>query len=202
MKLFFLRHGNTFESDEIPLQLGSQSDIEMTKYGIQQCKKANNFFKKNNIIFEQIYSGPLKRHKQCAEIFNKEYLIKNELNEIDYGLWEKLSSHDIQSQWPQEYLQWTQQGIWPKKIFNNSEQLHINNIKNLMIYIKSHHIKKDNNILLITSQGVIRYLLTITNSWDTIQNSKQMSQYKVGTGNFCTLEYSDKIKIINWNQSP
>jgi broad specificity phosphatase PhoE len=50
----------------------------------------------------------------------KLHLNEPALNEIDYGLWEGLSTEQITAKWPAEYEEWNDQAVWPTHIFNGS----------------------------------------------------------------------------------
>lgn len=200
MNVFFLRHGNTFESNEPPRQVGCHTDIPLTNKGKQQIEDIRASFLKNSINFDKIICGPLLRHKQSAKIFGDDIEIRGELTEIDYGKWENLTSEEISKNWPEELSAWNHSATWPTHIFNGSHEQHTSNLKKLLSELTTSSKYNESNILLITSQGTIRYLLKITNLWETVSNKSAMQEYKVKTGNFCILERKNqKWGILGWD---
>jgi probable phosphoglycerate mutase len=66
MRLIFVRHGETKWKK---IGFLSYTDLELTKNGLQQAKKVTLRLKKENI--DRVYSSPLKRCKQTAEVIGK-----------------------------------------------------------------------------------------------------------------------------------
>ncbi len=82
-KIFLIRHGQaSFLADDYD---------NLSNKGIEQSEALGNFFFKNEIQFDKIYIGNLKRHKQTFEAYSKAFIKKgmvlaqpvflNELNE-------------------------------------------------------------------------------------------------------------------------
>jgi broad specificity phosphatase PhoE len=202
MKLYFVRHGNTFNKDETPRQVGCKTDLPLTKEGHRQIQELNNLFNERNIHFEHCLCGPLKRHIQSGEILSKEIIIMHELNEIDYGKWENLTSTQIQNQWPKEFAMWQEQAIWPSHIFYGAQSAHIQNLIKLIEYIDNISNSFSSNILVVSSQGTIRYLLYLAENWESIVKNKLMEKYKVKPGHYCVIQrHKANLEIISWNNS-
>jgi broad specificity phosphatase PhoE len=201
MKLVFVRHGNTFNNNETSRQVGCSTDISLTEQGAEQIYNLKQHFITQNYHFDTCFCGPLKRHIACAKILNDKYIIKKELNEINYGLWENLTNIQIQSQWPTEYYSWHKEAKWAKNIFCGDQKSHIENLSRLIEDIAIKH-KSSHNILIISSQGIIRYILYLTGAWNKIVETKSMQNYKVSPAHYCVIEKTDKtLKILSWNNS-
>lgn len=67
MKIYFVRHGQT---EYNALQVHQPENAELSKLGIKQAETLAKRFSK--ISIDIIYSSPLKRAKQTAEIINKD----------------------------------------------------------------------------------------------------------------------------------
>ena len=83
-RLYLLRHGQT----ELNLRHIAQGRIDspLTELGKSQAKNARDYFKENNIVFDNVYVSPLGRAKQTAEIAcDKEAIVKEKLIEMDFG---------------------------------------------------------------------------------------------------------------------
>jgi 2,3-bisphosphoglycerate-dependent phosphoglycerate mutase len=212
IRLFLVRHGNTFEKGETPTQVGAKTDLPLTAQGKEQAKYFAHFLALEKCPIKAIYTGSLKRQIDSAEILANELHLGDQiihrdlaaLTEIDYGLWEGLTSEEILNQWPGEYKSWTTKAEWPKKIFNGSLD---NHLKNLALWIKNLRETYSNGDIIVgvTSNGIMRffYALEMKEEWDRLRDGNQVEDLKVKTGHFCELHlFKDSIKIISWNQNP
>ncbi len=71
-------------------------------------KEANDIAKLlENIPFDIIYTSPLIRARQTAEIINQlmkiPITVDGSLTEINYGIWENLTKVEVENQYPKEY---------------------------------------------------------------------------------------------------
>ncbi len=207
MRLIIARHGNTFESDEIPRYVGSQSDLHLTDQGIEQAYQLAQFFSSQNIRPDLICSGNLQRQRHTAEILSKKLsqlnlLKETAFDEINYGVWEGLTQDVIEQQWPFEFKRWQQAMLWPKDIFIGSLEHHMYAIKKWLYHLQGTSYK---NVIAVSSQGIIRCLLSFNPGlWQQIIEEEKASEYKVRTGHFCEfyLPSQGDIEIIQWNQAP
>jgi alpha-ribazole phosphatase len=98
-KIILIRHGQTTWNALGKYQ--GQSDIELSKMGIEQAERLTQNFPLAKI--DAIYSSDLKRaHKtaQCiASQFNLPVQTKTALREVDFGDWEGLTYDQINSKW-------------------------------------------------------------------------------------------------------
>ena len=127
--LLLARHGNTFESGQTPTQVGAKTDLPLTAQGQKQAEQIAVYLLENRMSPAAIYTGPLKRQKETAEIIANRLKMKIlpeiALTEIDYGPWEGLTSEEIAARWKREYADWVECGHWPEKIFGGSYDLHL-----------------------------------------------------------------------------
>ena len=205
IRLFLLRHGNTFEKDETAKQIGSATDLPLTKKGCSQAELFLSFLKNKKISPKKIYSGNLLRQRQTAEILSKglqmdRIIEENALMEIDYGLWEGLSSEKIKKQWPDEYKAWTEKAKWPEGIFQGSFENHKKLLKIWMDKLLKDHI---GDIVAVSSNGIMRLFYSfIENEWNQLMENAQMEKIKVKTGHFCEIHLDSDVKIKRWNNNP
>lgn len=105
-KLYIARHGET----DWNLQGRTQGikDSELTELGLQQADLLAGRLIDENI--EVIYSSCLSRAKSTASIIsnrvNVPYFCNEDLNEINYGRWEGLTSQEIKGLYPNELKKW------------------------------------------------------------------------------------------------
>lgn len=101
MELYLIRHGRTNENIK-GVYLGS-SNPSLDKKGIEESYEIKNKLK--NIDIFKVYSSPLNRCKETAEIIfqNSEIEEINELKEIDFGVWEGKSYKEISNEYSSEF---------------------------------------------------------------------------------------------------
>ena len=74
IEIYLLRHGES-EANESNMTQGSEYDTGLTKLGAEQATKTGEYFLKYRNVernFDAIYSSPLKRARETAEIIKKE----------------------------------------------------------------------------------------------------------------------------------
>lgn len=223
MEIILARHGNTFDKGDTVVQVGAKTDMSLTSKGIEQAAELARFLKQNNLTPRHIFSGPLARHKQTAQIvleaFNSvtiPYTIHTAFNEIDYGNWEGLTSEEITAKWPSEYEQWTHYANWPVGVFKGQIENHIAELQawvKSLLPISTQSALSSQPILVITSNGLLKLFLNLIPSlWTRAIEAGTFEDYKVKTGSICSIQLHpenagssniDKLLTINyWNRTP
>ncbi len=94
-KLFLVRHGETIWNAE--RRYIGRTDLPLSEEGAKQARRLAQRFSTEKV--EIIFSSPLKRAIQTAEIIGKENGLKvevlAELVEVDFGDWEGLTYEEI-----------------------------------------------------------------------------------------------------------
>lgn len=210
IKLILARHGNTFESGETPVQVGSRSDMPLTAQGKTQAHDLAAWLSEKRIIPAAIYAGTLRRQTEAAKIVahelhleKKVHLNTRALNEVDYGLWEGLTAEEILAKWPHDYELWNTQAVWAEEVFGGTLQEHLEAIAKWLDLLTKEY-KPGDTVVGITSNGIIRFFYSfVKEQWGEFVSGKQMESLKVKTGHFCELElYKDNVKVVGWNLSP
>jgi broad specificity phosphatase PhoE len=183
-RLILMRHGNTFEEGQTPLQVGARTDLPLTEFGRGQAERMARFLQKEGWVPELVFAGPLRRQTESAEIVAKEFAlpvcIDFRLNEIDYGSWEGLSPEAIAQKWPKEHASWNE-GTWQGEIFGGTREGHIEAIEQWCFALKA------NVVFACTSNGLLRLF----------------RNEKVKTGNYCVVDLiHGKLVIEQWNRQP
>ncbi len=189
IRLILMRHGNTFEDGQTPVQVGARTDLSLTDQGLRQAGQMVKYLEREGISPEAIYAGKLKRQTQSAQIIAEYFGLKFKdapaLTEIDYGLWEGLSSTEIISKWPKEYAEWNDLAKWQSHIFQGTHEAHLKSVENWLSGLKKTYEGK--TVVAITSNGLLRFF----------------KNEKVKTGHFCEIHLmQDGLKICGWNQNP
>lgn len=103
INILLLRHGKT-PGNELKQYIGS-TDQPLSESGIKELKAIGSFPK-----VKKVYVSPLKRAKETAAIFfpNAVQLIRNELREMDFGVFEGRSPEDMADD--MQYRKWVDSG--------------------------------------------------------------------------------------------
>ena len=86
--IYIIRHGQTELNNAHVLQ--GKSDYPLNENGIAQARKAGQWLMDQGIVFSYVYSSPLKRAIQTAEIIAPDLpiVVDDRLIEMDYGPYE------------------------------------------------------------------------------------------------------------------
>lgn len=191
IRLILVRHGNTFEEGQTPIQIGALTDLPLTSFGLSQAERMAQYLISQKIQPKAIFAGNLKRQTQFASLVGKPFQLpfSNEpaLTELNYGAWEGLSSVEIAAKWPEEYAAWNTAGKWAPSIFKNSEEAHKQAIDSWLDHLRKTY-KSGDVILAVSSNGLLRFF---------------QRREKVKTGHFCDLEIlPHDLKVNGWNLDP
>jgi len=85
--IYLTRHGQ--DEDNANGLLNGHRDLPLTQVGIQQARDLAKNIKSLNLKFDEIFSSPLLRTKQTAEI------VINELDYANYQVWDLLIERDF-----------------------------------------------------------------------------------------------------------
>lgn len=102
--LVVVRHGLTDWNVEERLQ--GRLDIPLNEEGIRQARALCDSLR--SFRFDAVYSSPLRRARQTAEIVagNCEIRYDRRLAEINHGVWQGITKPEIASRWPKEWSLW------------------------------------------------------------------------------------------------
>lgn len=105
--VFLVRHGET-DWNRAPKRLQGKRDIPLNQNGLSQAKCLSEFFKEEDIA--AVYSSPLQRAYQTAEIINRFHnlsiIMEEQLVEMEFGIWEGEIVTRIQHDQPHLWEQW------------------------------------------------------------------------------------------------
>ena len=105
-RLIFVRHGLTIWNYEFRYQ--GHTDIELSEEGITQARALQKRLSTEKP--SAIYSSDLRRAWQTAQIVAQAFClpvnILPELREINFGIWEGLTYHDLEKNYPELLKTW------------------------------------------------------------------------------------------------
>lgn len=104
--IYLVRHGETdWNRDE---RFRGREDLVLNERGLKQAEAIARFFEFRKI--SAIYSSPLKRARQTAEIIARKkrlsVQIDNGFLDVDYGRWQGLKLEEIEEKFPSTFQQW------------------------------------------------------------------------------------------------
>jgi phosphoserine phosphatase len=107
MEILLLRHGETDWNLQGRCQ--GASDLDLNRSGMSQAEEVGRILRQEPLT--AIYSSPLKRAFQTAEIIGRHHsdlpiLIDRAFRELDHGLLEGLTFDEIKSQYPAFIGRW------------------------------------------------------------------------------------------------
>lgn len=100
-KVYLLRHGHVDNGGE-KKYLG-RTDVPLDALGLEQAQALREYFK--TIPLDAVFTSPLKRCVQTAQMIFDEYLCVEALREIDMGDWDNMPMSHIRLHFPKLYAQ-------------------------------------------------------------------------------------------------
>lgn len=155
--LFLVRHGET--QWNILGKFQGCKDIDLSQEGIFQ---ANLLRERVENSFDYIYTSPLKRAKDTANIICSNMNIKPEtelaLREINFGEWEGLTIKEIKELYPENFMRWrTDEAVGPICGGDLSLKMASIRAKEAILRIIKEH--KDKRIMIVCHGGIIKAAL-------------------------------------------
>ncbi|MBQ9765419.1 MAG: histidine phosphatase family protein [Lachnospiraceae bacterium] len=189
MKFYLIRHGRTDWNDLNHIQ--GKSDIPLNDTGIAQAKELADIIKADKLPIKHIYSSPLKRATQTADILAAKlgltYHILDDLREVDLGLWEGHTWAEIAEQYPGNYNEWRINRRYTKVHGGESyDDMFIRSLKALKELAATH----SDDVAIVTHSAVIMALLCYFDN----APFELMKNYKVHNASITILDSSQVIE--------
>lgn len=200
VNLYVVRHGETDTNHEGRIN-GHATNLDLNEAGIQQVKDLEKNIDIN--FFDEIYSSPLKRAVQTAEILNNgvhKVQIDERLSEINYGSWDGLKMLETQEKYPDAFDE--NAYVLPnytKYAQNGEENEHV--YERIRSFIKDMSKKNDENILIVChgfiSRSFFKVVTNIPNISHVIQpDNAGVSKYRISKSGEAYLMYYDRVNNI------
>ena len=152
--LIVVRHGQT--DWNINRRFQGHSDIPLNDTGHQQAQALGR--RLQNVRFDAAYSSDLSRAMQTAQqITQQTVLPEPRLREIGFGIWEGMTSVDIQDTYPEDYALWRKADKVPEGAESILQVAH--RVQIFLNEIKHRHPQQ--NVLLVAHGGIIGIIICI-----------------------------------------
>jgi alpha-ribazole phosphatase len=161
VKLFLIRHGQTLWNREGRYQ--GDRDIDLTEEGIRQASLTAEYL--SDVKFSGIYSSPLKRAADTANIINEKnkeknlkIIIRDNLKEMHFGKWEGMKFEQLGKVYHEEFHKWLSDPYNYCPTGGESfKQLRERSIKEIDNIVREN--EKGSNVAVVTHGGVILSIL-------------------------------------------
>lgn len=188
--IYLVRHCEPQINRGISICLG-KTDVPLSEKGIIEANLLQKYFSKINLSY--IYSSPLNRAKQTAEIiaYNKlKVEIKKNLSELNMGKWDGMNFAEIKDEYPLEYKMRGED--FENFVVEGGESM-INCQKRAYEELLSTVKESSGNILIVAHAGVIRTILSkITDS-----SIKDSFALKLEYGSINKLTYDGEKFVVD-----
>lgn len=214
MLTFYLcRHGNTFEANERAVWVGVRQDMPLVETGREQARMLATHLRGSGIAPAAFYCSTLQRTQQYAEILRADLactghplIVREELDEIDYGAWSGLSAGDIRQRFGAEMLRsWQEQGLIPPSgVFNSAEPELRDRVARVATDITAAH-PDGASVVLVGSNGILRYFLKLTPGAEAFHTAVQTNSLSMQTGHYGIMTYTPETRefaCVAWNRKP
>lgn len=192
-RLLIARHGNTFESGETPIRIGSRTDLPLTEKGREQARRLGFFLVTYFPQLAVVYSSELQRTQEMAHIALATAKIAAPLhssslamlNEIDYGCDEGKTDAEVIARIGFDALTaWEQFAAVPSGWLVDPEKIK-RDWQQLAEQVKLKYT--DKTVLIITSNGIARFALSLIPE----KQKDKLTSVKMATGAVSSLVFAD-----------
>ena len=186
-KLILIRHGQT-DMNKDQLYYG-RLDVPINETGKEQAENTRKNLVELEIDYDKIYSSPMKRAYETAEIVNYKNLEiekDDELREMDFGIFEG-SYKEIIKKYPEEMEKLKKD--WKTYSYVTGENPFMLQKRALKFLEK---IDKNKNNMVVTHWGIICTLLSFLFSSEL----EGYWKYQVKNGGIVIIEFADGYPIL------
>lgn len=209
MRLYLVRHGNTFEAGETPVRVGANEDLPLTREGEAQARRLGEVLNDAGVVLDTAVTGPLQRTRRHAEIVLEclgsglSPAIDVRLKEIDYGVWGGLSDEEIVRRFgpraADELAAWERDSRWPTETaeWRPGAATVRANLRALTAELEA-TLGEAGTALVCSSNGILRYFLELTPGG--LAEAQTTGRAKMGTGAVSMLDVRDgSARVAFWN---
>ena len=195
VRLIIVRHGNTFEKDEVVTRVGGRTDLPLSPSGVRQAEALGRHFA--STPFASARSGPLKRTRATAAAIldaqadTPELITELFLREIDYGPDENRPEAEVVARVGAAAMDaWEKRSV-PPPGWRVDPQALIGNWQEVFAELRG----ETGAHLIVTSNGIARFALAAA--------STERDDAKLATGAYGLIELAgEDVAVREWNVRP
>lgn len=148
MDIILIRHGKSQGNKDLEY---AKDDSPLIEEGIEDLLKTKERLK--DFKYDKVYSSPLKRALQTCEVLGiEDYNIDDRLKEMDFGIFKGMKLSEVRENHFEELDKWRKN--IPSYIIPGGENRTL--LYDRVVSFLEEKKSKDEDILLITHEGVIR----------------------------------------------
>ncbi len=165
MNIYFARHGQTDWNTLGKVQ--GTTDIPLNETGIDQAKQLCEYFEKQSISLDRVYTSRQIRAVQTARIVSDRFQLDYEsipgLEEMNMGAFEGHTWAESKALYPDELNRWNSNKRYEKTPGGESYQMVLERLfRALDDIIKRYDPSSGRNLLVISHGGVIMPLIAVS----------------------------------------
>ena len=206
-RVILVRHGQSSYNSQKRIQ-GRCDKSVLTEKGRDQASKIGAAL--SSLTFNAIYSSPLQRAKETAEIVRSsldappELQTPDTLREVDLPLWEEMHKSEVKEKFPEEYRCWKEKPHEFRMLLAKPEGT-IDHFPVLALYEQANSFWQDilprhrgQTILIVAHNGINRCLLgTALGISPACYHSIQQSNCGVSVLNFGNFTQLESMNVIS-----
>jgi broad specificity phosphatase PhoE len=204
MRLLLVRHGNTFGTGDKVVWVGARTDLSLVEKGRDQAHAVGRALNKFSSHPRAIFSGPLRRTRETADIIANEIGFPvteitgdASLRELDYGKWEGKSSQEIAMAFgPDGLREWEDNTRWPDDAEWSPTESEVREGVKLLVQRLMASYGGGADIVLVSSNGIFRMMAR------ELVPSLQKNKMATGNISLLTLDETGNATDLHWNINP
>ena len=167
MRIVLVRHGETdWNKKEL---FRGRADIPLNTVGIQQVTKTAQHLKILNLSIKKIYSSPLQRTRETAQVISNQLEIQpveiiEEFIDFNYGQWEGQPIELEKKKYPDIYKKWQEDPLHAVIPEGESLQDVKKRVKKGLDFVLKE--AKDQNIVIVSHKIIIKIIIGFLAAWD------------------------------------
>ena len=182
-RVFLVRHGESEWNQS--RRYAGQQDVPLSELGREQAYRLAERLKGEGL--SAIYASPLRRARDTAEAIKRladvPIILEPGLAEISHGLWEGLTTPQVEERFPGEYRQWRSEPH--TVVMPQGESLDDVSNRAEVVLTRALQEQQGGKVLLCTHDAVLRVLLikmlglTLDHFWKWTFENASLSEIEV-----------------------
>lgn len=159
MNIYLIRHSKTQWNQEKKLQ--GHLDSPLTKEGIENAKALSDYFQKEKIHFDYVFSSPILRAYQTAQYLTDLPIIQDKrLMEMNFGIFEGVPISELLKREDHLYVNlWHHPELFTRIPHGESYEEVIERANSFLKYLNSYD---DHSTILVVTHGMFFIVLLAT----------------------------------------